>query len=50
MSSGFLFKGSEAFAEELVLITEGLNLVAEGRKGFSLCHNVMEQKVDRARM
>ena len=42
MGSRFLLKGSEAFAEELILIAEGLNLVTEGGKGFSLCHNVME--------
>ena len=32
MGSGFLFKGGEAFTEELVLVAEGLNLVTEGRK------------------
>ena len=49
LSSGsFILKGGEAFAEELILIAEGLDLITEGGKGFSLCHNVMEWKAVRA--
>ena len=33
MGSGFLFKGGEAFAEELVLVVEGLDLVTKGKRG-----------------
>ena len=41
MGSRFLFKGGEAFAEELVLDAEGLDLITEGCKGFSFCHDVI---------
>ena len=44
MGSRFLLKGGEAFTEEFILIAEGLDLVTEGGKGFSLCHNMMEWK------
>jgi len=42
MGFGFLFKGGEGLAKELVLIAEGLNLITKGSKGFNFHHNVME--------
>ena len=45
LSSGsFILKSSDAFAEELILVTKGLNFVTKGGKGFSFSHNVMERK------
>ena len=50
MGSRFLFKGGKVVWEELILVAEGLNLVTKRRKGFNLCYDVMEWKMDRTRM
>ena len=46
MGFGFLFEGGKVLVKELVLVAEGLNLVTKVRKGFSLCHDMMDWKMD----
>ena len=44
MGSGFLFEGGETFAEEVILITKGLDFITKGGEGFGFGHDVMERK------